>query len=99
MKITLNHFCHMRGAAGIPGEVIDAPDKLAKILIARGGATRVTAPAKKQVAAVNANKKAIALAERLGVELADVTGSGGNGVITEKDVQLHADLTTEADTQ
>lgn len=44
--IQLNHICNLRGAEGIPGDVIAVPPKVAELLIARGGAKAVSSPNK-----------------------------------------------------
>jgi len=54
MKIRLNHYCHLAGAEGQPGDVVDVSEKLAAQIIRSGGATKVgQAAAPKKVAAVD----------------------------------------------
>ena len=98
MKITLNHFCHMKGAVGGPGDVVDVSVDVAKKLIARKGATLVE-DKKKAIPPPGPpiHKKAIDLATELGVDINEVTGSGANGAITVEDVKVHAELETKPD--
>ena len=99
MKILLNHQCNIREAKGLPGQVIDAPNDVAKKLIARGGATLVdkkTSP-KGAPPMPPIHKRAIDLANELGIDILDVTGSGAQGAITVEDVKLHAELATKPD--
>lgn len=41
MKIKLNHHCHMLGAEGGPGDVIECDARIGKLIIDRRGATEV----------------------------------------------------------
>lgn len=47
MKIKLNHHCHLEGAEGGPGEIVDCDDRVGRMLIDRKGATLVEAAVQK----------------------------------------------------
>jgi hypothetical protein len=38
MLIELTHYCHLTGATGAPGQILDCPEPLAQRLIESGGA-------------------------------------------------------------
>jgi hypothetical protein len=50
--IELNHYCHVPGAEGVPGSVIEVDEALAEKLIAAGGANAIAVTPPPPAAAV-----------------------------------------------